>query len=91
MSVAPAHRTRDSDSTFGPDLGAELVQVVLLPDATSYAPHVQPASLTIGVPPATGVARHTVARRSSRQSLNLFAGHRGYDVSASDRALEAAR
>ena len=31
MSVAPAHRTRDSDSTFAPDIGAELEQVVFLP------------------------------------------------------------
>jgi hypothetical protein len=42
MSVAPAHRTRDSDSTFAPDIGAELEQVVFLPHATSHAPHAQP-------------------------------------------------
>ena len=41
-SAAPAHRTRDVDSTFCPDLGAELGQVMLLPDATSHAPHAQP-------------------------------------------------
>ena len=39
MSVAPAHRTRDNDRNFGPDIEAELGQVMLLPDAIAHAPH----------------------------------------------------
>ena len=34
-------RTRNPGSTYVPDLGAEVVQVMLLPDATSHAPYVQ--------------------------------------------------
>ena len=38
----PAHRTRDVDATFVPDLEAEVGQVMPLQDATSHAPHAQP-------------------------------------------------
>ena len=40
-SAAPAHRTRDVDSTFLPDLGAEVGQVILLPYAMARAPYEQ--------------------------------------------------
>ena len=41
MSVAPAHRTHDSDSTFVPDLGAEVGQVTPNPTLPRGAsPHV---------------------------------------------------
>ena len=41
MSVAPAHRTHDSDSTFVPDLGAEVGQVMLVQDAMPRSPDEQ--------------------------------------------------
>ena len=41
MSAAPALPTRDADSTFGPDIEAELSKVVDVPDALPRSPCVQ--------------------------------------------------
>ena len=41
MSAAPALPTRDADSTFGPNIEAELSKVVLVPDGMSRWPEVQ--------------------------------------------------
>ena len=41
MSVAPARHARDSDSTFSPNIEAELSQVAIMPCAIARAQHVQ--------------------------------------------------
>ena len=40
-SAAPTHGTRGAGPTVGPDIEAELGQVIFLPDARPYAPYVQ--------------------------------------------------
>ena len=40
-SAAPALPTRDADSTFGSNIGAELSKVVLVPDALPRSPETQ--------------------------------------------------
>ena len=41
MSAAPALPTRDADSTFGPNIEAELSKVVVVPDALPRSPYFQ--------------------------------------------------
>ena len=41
MGVVSAHRTHNRNSTFVPNLGAELGQVVVLQHVTSHAPRIQ--------------------------------------------------
>ena len=91
MSVAPAHRTRDSDSTFVPDLGAELEQVVFLPHWPRLMRHTPSPSPMIGVPPAAGAVRRSAARRSCRWIHNFVVGHQGYDVTSGARGLRVVR
>ena len=41
MSAVHALPTRDADSTFGPNIEAELSKVVVVPDALPRSPYVQ--------------------------------------------------
>ena len=92
-SGAPAHPTRNVDTTFVPDLEAEVGRVIFLQDATAHAPYAQRITDD----------RRATCRRSSEaqcgppqlqmgtQLHNFVVGHRGYDVSSGVRGLYVVR
>lgn len=67
---------------LSPGLEAEVGRVMYSCRMPHLMRHMPSPSLTIDVPPATGAAKHSAARRSSRQGVNFVVGHRGSNSAA---------